>query len=350
MVSSGEVLQDGNTLEEKLEKYNTEITGLKGSWKGNSYDNLSSKAGEFVGEYTGVISEQVSSFAEAVDLYEEYVKLKKQKKELESKLSGMDADDPDRATVIEEIERLEKEMKALKAEIEGILASITESLKAEGQSYSVSVPKGADVSGTAFSAPVSSSSSSSTSSKGLKDWTNDDNFVYYNQGGGWDDYRFSAGGSSSMASSGCGPTSMAMVMSSLGYDVTPNDTAEWSADHGGHVEGGTTDDFFTGYADAMGVNSQSLGTSSDSIRNALNNDELVILNVGPGDFTSSGHFVVARGYDESTNQVLIADPNRSENNDWWDFDRVVGQLRNGAWSYSVEKKYINGGIICQFLY
>ena len=151
MVSSGEVQQDGQTLEQKLEKYEKEITGLKGSWKGDSYDNLSSKASEFVGEYTGVISEQVSSFAEAVDLYEEYVKLKKKKKELESRLSSMDDDDPNRATIIQEIDKIAKEMKALKAQIEGILASITESLEASGQSYAVSVPKGTDGTGEGIS-------------------------------------------------------------------------------------------------------------------------------------------------------------------------------------------------------
>ena len=172
-----------------------------------------------------------------------------------------------------------------------------------------------------------------------KDWSIDDNFVYYNQNhmpnsnDTWDDYKYSNGGSNTMSDSGCAPTCMAMVMSSLGYDVTPNDTAEWSAAHGGHVSEGTKWDFFPNYASEMGISCSVFGGhSTDNITNSLEDGKLVIISAERGDFTRSGHFIVARGYNPDTNEILIADPNNEDNNQWWDADRIARQTAQ-CWAF-----------------
>ena len=101
---------------------------------------------------------------------------------------------------------------------------------------------------------------------GVKDWTDNANFTYFNQGHkpnsseAWGNYDYSdGGGSNSMGASGCGPTSMAMVASSLGHEVTPEDTANWSAENGYHVKGGTVNSFFPKYADEIGVSCDEIG-------------------------------------------------------------------------------------------
>ena len=85
-----------------------------------------------------------------------------------------------------------------------------------------------------------------------------------------------------------------------------------------------------------------MSPTREDIQNALQNGELVILRMGPGsyaDFTNNGHFIVARGYDPDTDSVLIADPNRTGNNTWWELDRVMDQVKpesagQTAWSFS----------------
>ena len=71
MVSSGTVQGDLGSLKSALNNYNSEVSGLAGSWKGSSYDNLNSKASEFVSEYSGIIDSQMTAFASACDAYDE---------------------------------------------------------------------------------------------------------------------------------------------------------------------------------------------------------------------------------------------------------------------------------------
>jgi len=55
--------------------------------------------------------------------------------------------------------------------------------------------------------------------------------------------------------------------------------------------------------------------------------------MGPGDFTSTGHFIVLAGIDEH-GRLEIRDPNSPERTaKTWDFDTVLRQCRN-LWAYS----------------
>ena len=85
MVSSGKVTSDASSLSSILSTYQSTVSELASSWKGASYDNLSSKASEFVSEFGDTIQKEMSAFANACSLYEEY---KEAKSSLESARSG----------------------------------------------------------------------------------------------------------------------------------------------------------------------------------------------------------------------------------------------------------------------
>ena len=60
----------------------------------------------------------------------------------------------------------------------------------------------------------------------------------------------------------------------------------------------------------------------------------VIAIMGPGDFTTTGHFIVICGIDEN-GRAIIRDPNSAERtNKPWDLDKLIAQARN-FWAYSV---------------
>ena len=341
MVSSGTVHADLAAATACLENFASSVSGLSGSWKGSSFDSLQSQVSEASSTCTSTLSGQMSSFASACDLYEKYVQTKQQLASARSSYYSAKQNNTGEASkYASRINELSTSLETMKQQIEGLLASASGgSITATSLSGSSSAPAGGgETTGTDATTTTgtdSKSSGSTTTTSTAKDWTKDSNFVYYNQGAGWNDYEFSAGGKDTMKNTGCGPTSMAMVLSSLGYDVNPNTAAAWGTKMGFHVDG-TAEGYFTSYAKKMGVQSKVLGKSADNIKTALNNNELVVLFVGPGDFTDRGHYIVARGYDSSTNRVLIADPDNTNNNKWYDLNRVVSQLKGkqSSWSFS----------------
>ena len=324
MVSSGTVNEAASKAKALLDQYLTSVNSVTGSWKGASCDNLQAKANEFYSSFSGSLAGQMSSFASACDLYVQYQEVKKNLAAARSNYNS--ATTENKSKYSSQISSLQSKLETLKTQIEGALAGAGgTSLSASSQTASVdATASGTDSGGTQV-----------TNTNSSKDWTNDKNFKYYNQGAGWNNYDFSAGGTATMKDTGCGPTSMAMVLDSMGYGVNPNTAAKWSTEHGFHGNG-TTEGYFTAYAKDMGVNSKVLGKSADNIKTALQNNELVVLFVGPGDFTTGGHYIVARGYDASTNKILIADPDNKNNNKWYDLNRVVKQLKGkqSSWSFS----------------
>ena len=76
MVSSGTVTSDASSLSSFMSNYKTYISDLSSSWKGASYDNLTSKADSFASEYGDTIQKEMSAFANACSLYEEYKQTK----------------------------------------------------------------------------------------------------------------------------------------------------------------------------------------------------------------------------------------------------------------------------------
>ena len=143
-------------------------------------------------------------------------------------------------------------------------------------------------------------------------------------------------GNDSFAESGCGPTCMAMVYVGLtGHtDLQPTDIGAISERMGCVTPEGTAWTFMTEGASHIGLSAEELPADEMGIRQALLSGSYVICSMGPGDFTSKGHFIVLAGIDKD-GKLIVRDPNSPERtNRTWSFDNILGQARN-LWAYSV---------------
>ena len=99
--------------------------------------------------------------------------------------------------------------------------------------------------------------------------------------------------SQTIASSGCGPTSMADIMATwIDGSITPVEMCSYSLKHGFRtINNGTTWGFFVSIAKAYKfpgfVQTKSMATA----RAALKNGALVVASMGPGYWTKGGHFI-----------------------------------------------------------
>ncbi len=127
-------------------------------------------------------------------------------------------------------------------------------------------------------------------------------FVYFNQADeAWNENGYH------IHSSGCGPTAMAVCISSLtGKWVTPLDTTIWAYDHGYYSISGAVHDMVPALAKQYKLKCNGLQTDIASIRKALQAGHPVVALMGPGYFTSKGHFIVLVGIDKD-DQVTVAD-------------------------------------------
>lgn len=136
--------------------------------------------------------------------------------------------------------------------------------------------------------------------------------------------------STTFSVTGCGPTAFAMVYQGLtGHgDLSPYDMAVRAREDGCMDEyGGTYAEFFYDEAARSGIVAEGIPSSAESLRAALSEGKLVIVNVGPGDFTDGGHYIVARGLDDA-GKVLVNDPFSVERSGRaWDPETIASQSK-----------------------
>lgn len=144
------------------------------------------------------------------------------------------------------------------------------------------------------------------------------------------------GKSGTIATSGCGPTSMAMVITGLcgnvkGIDrngdgiVDPSETAAYSVANGFRVEGVGTDwGLFANIGAKAGLKvTQYTPSNYQAVLQALQSGKPVIASMTPGDFTSYGHFIVLTGVTQD-GKIKVNDPNSEEKSKkTWDFNSVI---------------------------
>ncbi len=142
-------------------------------------------------------------------------------------------------------------------------------------------------------------------------------------------------GGSIIGLSGCGPTCMSMVLVSLtgSSDMTPAEVARFSEENGYYVEGsGTSWSLMTDGAYALGLSARELSLDESVMKSSLDSGHPIICSMGPGDFTTQGHFILIYGYDAEG--FLVNDPNCiSRSSRHWDFETLHGQIKN-LWAYS----------------
>lgn len=142
-------------------------------------------------------------------------------------------------------------------------------------------------------------------------------------------------GGSIIGLSGCGPTclSMALVALTRRSDQTPADVARFSEERGYYVEGsGTAWSLMTEGAAALGLSARELSLDESVMKSSLDAGHPIICSMGPGDFTTQGHFILIYGYDEEG--FFVNDPNCIDRSSKiWSFENLRGQIKN-LWAYS----------------
>ena len=156
-------------------------------------------------------------------------------------------------------------------------------------------------------------------------------FLQWDEAWGYDKY-----GASFHAVTGCGPTCLAMVGYYLTGDETmnPRSIAQFSEKNGYYARGyGSSWTLISEGGPALGLTVKELPLVKGKIDKALEQDHPVILALGPGDFTTQGHYIVLRGITEEGYQVN--DPNSRVNSEKiWTYEELEGQIRN-IWEISI---------------
>jgi hypothetical protein len=155
--------------------------------------------------------------------------------------------------------------------------------------------------------------------------------VYFNQLDS--NYAGKPYGTDKIGTHGCGPTSLAMAVSSLtDLTVDPIQTAEWSVANGGWCKGnGSYHSLIPDGAAHFGLTADFAGKSDIlKIADALASGKLVIAIMSAGHFTKGGHFIVLRGI-TGDGKILVADPaSRSRSEQEWDFSVILNEARKDA--------------------
>lgn len=149
--------------------------------------------------------------------------------------------------------------------------------------------------------------------------------VYYNQRD--ERYANQPYGTDHIGGYGCGPTSMAIVISSLTADmVDPVEMSRWAYENGYWCsKSGSYHSLIPGAAKNWGLPvSGCTASEPQRIVDVLSDGKLVVALMYEGHFTSSGHFIVLRGV--RNGKILVADPasySRSETE--WDLEIILDE-------------------------
>ena len=138
------------------------------------------------------------------------------------------------------------------------------------------------------------------------------------------------------AASGCGPTTLSMVVVYLTHnrDASPLAVAKYSKEAGYSVDGsGSSWTLISEGCRHYGVKAKTVALDESRMKAELDEGHPIVVNVGPGDFTDTGHFMVITGYDDEG--FSINDPNSIEKSGKrWLFKNISSQIR-AVWSMYV---------------
>lgn len=140
-------------------------------------------------------------------------------------------------------------------------------------------------------------------------------------------------GSDMIAITGCGPTCLAMA----GYYLTgeesmnPGTVAEFAQRNGYYAPGyGSSWTLISEGGPKLGLTVTELPLVKKKIVSSLEAGNPVILALGPGDFTSSGHYIVLSAVEDGA--FRVCDPNSVANSErLWTYEELEGQIKN-IWS------------------
>ena len=141
-----------------------------------------------------------------------------------------------------------------------------------------------------------------------------------------------------MGLSGCGPTALSMVAVGLtgNMDYHPWAVAQYAGPAGYAVPGqGTAWTLMSEGCSHFGLQAREVPLWEDDMIQALEDGEPIICCVGPGDFTTKGHFIVLYAYEDGL--FWLHDPNSKANSQrGWSYETLEPQIL-ALWAYSLEE-------------
>jgi len=150
-------------------------------------------------------------------------------------------------------------------------------------------------------------------------------FLQWDPKWGYEEY-----GSSYLAVTGCGPTCLAMVGYHLTGDtnMTPHQIARYAEKEGYYASGyGSSWTLISEGAEKLGLTATELPLVKKKMVDALEAGNPIILAMGEGDFTSSGHYIVLTGVEDGA--FRVNDPNsRIRSQQLWTYEQLEDQIRN----------------------
>ena len=113
--------------------------------------------------------------------------------------------------------------------------------------------------------------------------------------------------------------------------LSPDAMIRFATEEGYYVSGvGSSWTLISQGGPKLGLSVTELPLDEGRILKSLAAGYPVICAMGPGDFTSSGHFIVIAGTEDGF--LRINDPNSNANSQkLWSYDQIKGQIRN-LWS------------------
>ncbi len=150
-------------------------------------------------------------------------------------------------------------------------------------------------------------------------------FLQWDQRWGYERY-----GDTIIALGGCAPAALAMAAAGLRKDgsIQPPLVARFADENGFYVNGvGSSWELIEAGAEHFGISATPLSLNKNNVFHALTNGNVIICSMAPGDFTSSGHFIVLCALQDG--KIEIRDPNSKKRSaQLWEYERLATQISN----------------------
>lgn len=152
----------------------------------------------------------------------------------------------------------------------------------------------------------------------------------------WDEqWGYAPYGDGIIGLDGCGPTCLSMVYVGLTGDTSmhPRAMADYSAQNGYLTDTGATQwALMTTGAQGLGLQAWEVSLSETAMAQELAAGHPIICSMGPGDFTTKGHFIVLYAYEDGL--FYVNDPNsRIRSDTGYAYDRLSAQIK-AMWAFS----------------